>query len=62
VFIWYGNEQKHNLLILQAYIQEGQLDARMLSALLTGINRAFPFIKSMYLPIGNYGIKHIVAI
>ena len=31
------------ILPLQTYIQENQLDAKMLSALLTGINRAFPF-------------------
>ena len=44
----------HNILSTsQTYIQEGQLDAKMLSALLTGINRAFPFIKSTCLPIGN---------
>ena len=33
----------NNVLLLQTYIQENQLDAKMLSALLTGINRAFPF-------------------
>ena len=35
---------------VQLYVQRGQLDAKMLGALLTGVNRAFPFLKgtSMY--------------
>ena len=30
---------------LQLYVKRGQLDAKMLGALLTGVNRAFPFMK-----------------
>ena len=34
--------------LLQTYMQEDQLDTKMLSALLTGINRAFPFTEGNY--------------
>ena len=30
---------------VQLYVKKGQLDAKMLGALLTGVNRAFPFLK-----------------
>lgn len=30
---------------VQLYVKKGQLDAKMLGALLTGVNRAFPFMK-----------------
>ena len=33
---------------IQVYILQGQLDAKMLGALLTGVNRAFPFLKGTF--------------
>ena len=33
------------LISLQLYVDRGELDAKMLGALLTGVNRAFPFLK-----------------
>ena len=31
----------------QAFLKKGDMEAKMLSALLTGVNRAFPYAKGM---------------
>ena len=35
------------VLCQQAFLKKGDMEAKMLSALLTGVNRAFPFAKGM---------------
>jgi fido (protein-threonine AMPylation protein) len=41
---------------VQLYVQKGQLDAKMLGALLTGVNRAFPFLKGTGLSVRVAGM------
>ena len=48
----------HDVNVLQVYIQKKQLDSKMLSGLLTGVNRAFPFLKGKVLRLK---CQHILA-
>lgn len=44
---------------VQLYVKKGQLDAKMLGALLTGVNRAFPFLKGTARPSMGAGMPFL---
>ena len=38
---------------LQSFVNRGEIDSRMMSALLTGVNRAYPYAKSKFLGVNS---------
>ena len=39
---------------LQSFVNRGEIDSRMMSALLTGVNRAYPYAKSKFLGVNSF--------
>ena len=44
--------------VLQVYVKKGEVDSKMMAALLTGVNRAYPFAKGKSGPQAFGAITH----